>query len=598
MRDYIAEAAWYQGNILAGRIPACEQVKRACERNRKDLDHQETEAFPFRFDPVKARRICQMAELLPHVKGPKAKVIGVDEEGRQMWATIVLEPWQCWTLTTLFGWVHADTGLRRFRVGLILVPRKNAKSTIGAIIALFMFAVSGESGAEVYSAATTRDQAKVVAEIAWMMAQRSPQFREQFGVRIGSQTTRSLTIPALGSKFMPLSADANSLDGLNVFCAIVDELHAHRTRAVWDVLDTATGARLEPLLLAITTAGVEIGGICHEKLGYLEKILDGIAVDDSFFGINYTIDPGDQITDPLIQRKANPNYDVSVQPDDLERKIQETQHSQSALNNVLTKHFNVWIRTESSWMTATLWQSCAKAEWALLPVAERLAAALALWKGYPCWIGVDLGEVRDFSAVVLVFKLPGNVYASIPFIYVPAEGVARSPVAQLPGWVRRGDIIETPGSEADYQRIEDDLVRWFETLTVQEIDFDRRSARLMIQKIKQRLEPKLGRDAVEQKVIDVPQSAETFDPAMTITEALVIEKRLLHDGNEAMAWMIANVVVDRSRTKDEKYPTKAGGKDSQNKIDGPVAFFTALSQAIKVAETAPQFAMYFAGPKR
>src|SRR4029079_865875 len=132
-----------------------------------------------------------------------------------------------------------------------------------------------------------RDQAKVVAEIAWEMAKRSPQFREHFGVKLGSATTRSLSIPSMASKFMPLSADANSLDGLSVNCAIVDELHAHKTRAVWDVLDTATGDSLQPIRLASTRAAVEIGGICHEKMGSLEKILDGVAVDEAFFGTNY-----------------------------------------------------------------------------------------------------------------------------------------------------------------------------------------------------------------------------------------------------------------------------------------------------------------------
>jgi phage terminase large subunit-like protein len=211
---------------------------------------------------------------------------------------------------------------------------------------------------------------------------------------MGSRTTRTLTIPANGAKFAPLSADAQSLDGLNVLLAVIDELHAHRTRGVWDVLDTATGAQMQPLLLAITTAGVEIGGICHEKLGYLEKVLDGVADDDSFFGINFTIDPADDIRDVAVHRKANPNLGVSVQADDLERKIAEAQHSQAALNNILTKHFNVWIRTESSWMSATVWQERLAAVLASVPFAGRYQAALEIWKAFPCWIGVDLGEVR------------------------------------------------------------------------------------------------------------------------------------------------------------------------------------------------------------
>jgi phage terminase large subunit-like protein len=582
--DYIALAAQYQADVLTGTVPACKWVRLACERNRRDLDRQDTDDFPYRFEPDAARRICQMAEMLPHVKGPKAQIVGQDDEGRPVWATIELEPWQCWVLTVLFGWVHRN-GRRRFRSGMVLVPRKNAKSTLGAVIALYMLTADGESGAECYSAATSRDQAKVVAEIAWEMARRSPSFREYFGVKLGSKTSLGLSVPANGSKFMPLSADAHSLDGLNVFFAIVDELHAHRTRAVWDVLDTATGARLQPLLLAITTAGVDVGGICHEKLQYLQKVLDGVVVDETWFGINYTIDQGEdaEIADERVQRKANPNYGVSVQPDDLQRKIVEAQQSQAALNNILTKHFDVWIRTESAWMSSTLWQTCA---------IEGLT--LEALKAYPCWIGVDLAEVRDIAALIALFKLGPDRYAAFGRFYLPKVTVDRSPIAQLKGWVRSGAIIETEGDQADFGRIESDIVAWCDQLQVQEVDFDRALAAHMQQNLKEKLEPKMGRDAVDRFVVTVPQTVETMDPAMKMTERLVLAKHLQHDGNPAMGWMISNVVVERNQ-KDEIYPRKAGGKDSANKIDGPVAMFTALSRAMKTPDPTPQYQMLVIG---
>ncbi len=583
MKDFIAIAAQYQADVLSGAVPACKWVRLACERNRRDLDRQERPDFPYRFDPDAGARVCRFAELLPHIKGPKAFILGRDDEDRPLWNTIALEPWQCWILTTLFGWKRSS-GTRRFRVALVLVPRKNAKSTIGAVIALYMFAVEGVSGAECYSAATTRDQAKIVAEIAWEMASRSPQFREQFGIRLGSRTTRSLTIPTTAAKFAPLSADAQSLDGLNVLLAIIDELHAHKTRAVWDVLDTATGTQVEPLLMALTTAGVEIGGICHEKLGYLEKILDGVATDESFFGINYTIDAGDDIRQEAVQRKANPNYGVSVQPDDLTRKIGEAEQLQSAMNNVLTKHFNVWIRTESTWMNATTWQTCTKQ-----------GLGFEDLKQYPCWIGVDLAEVRDIAALVAVFQLARDHYAVVGRFYLPEDAVQRSPIAQLSGWVREGFIIETPGNQADFRRIEADILTWADQLEqLREIDFDRALAAHMQQDLKDRFEQKSGRDAADRLVVTVPQSVEYMDPAMKLTERLVLAQALEHDGNPAFAWMISNVVVERNY-KDEIYPRKAGGKDSANKIDGPVAMWTALSQAMRAAEKEPQFQMFFAG---
>ncbi len=585
-RDYIALAAQYQSDILAGHIPACRWVKLACERNRRDLDRQETPDFPYRFDPAAARRICALAEMLPHIKGPKAKVVGRDDRGRNVWATIDLEPWQCWYLTTMFGWLRADTGLRRFRVSMLLVPRKNGKSIIAAVIVLYMLTLDGESGAECYSAATTRDQAKVVAEIAWEMAKRSPRFCEQFGVKVGAKTQFTLSVPATAGKFSPLSADAHTLDALNISLGVIDELHAHKTRQVFDVIDTGTGARDQPYIVITTTAGVEIGGICHEKLTYLQKILDGVATDETFFGIEYTIDQGDDIRQPVIQRKANPNYGVSVHADDLVRKIAEAQHSPSALNNVLTKHFNVWIRSESSWMGATLWQTCAEP-----------ALTLDAMKSYPCWVGVDLGEVRDPSAVSLLFKVDAERYALFPRVYWPEDGIAQSPVAQISGWARQGYIIVTPGNEADYSRIRTDLVELFSQFNVQEIDFDRKSARLMMQDVRAMLEPTLGRDRVQQVVLDIPQDVPTMDPAMKTSEGLVLGKRLQHDGNPVMAWMISNIVVERNY-KGEIYPRKAGGKDSANKIDGPVSFWTALSQAMRAPEPQPKFEMLFFGGRR
>lgn len=567
MKDYLALARAYEDGVIAGEIPACSWVRLACARNRRDRERMGTPEFPYTIDAKQAERICAFAELLPHIKGPKAKVIGKDDENRNVWATIELEPWQCWILTTMFGWVRED-GLRRFRVALILIPRKNAKSTLGAIIALYMLVADGEGGPECYSAATTRDQAKAVAEIAWEMAKRSPQFCEFYGVRVGSETTRSLAVPSTAGKFMPLSADANTLDGLNISCAVVDELHAHPRPNIWQVIDTGTGARTQPWIIGVTTAGVDLGGICHQKLGYLEKVLEQIADDETFFGVNYTIDKGDDIRLPEIQKKANPNYGVSVMADDLERKVKEAQVSPASMNNVLTKHFNVWVRAESTWFPMDAWRACGNST---LRIED--------FRQYPCWIGVDLAEVRDFCALVALFKLAPDRFALFGRFYLPAETIEKSPVAELSGWVRGAHVIETTGDQADYPRIEDDILAWCDTFDVQEIDFDRALAAQMQQGLKRRLEPRMGRDAADIFVVTVPQTVETMNPSMQMLERLALAKGLQHDANPALTWMMGNVVVERNH-KDEIYPRKAGGKDSHNKIDGPVALLTALSRAM------------------
>src|SRR5574343_1019967 len=400
---YATLAYQYESDVLAGRVPACKWVRLACQRNARDLRRaaEHDPDFPYVYDIQAGARVCYFTEQLPHLKGPKAKVTGQDDEGRAIWAKIQLEPWQVWLLMVLFSWKRLD-GTRRFRMALVMVPRKNAKSTLAAAVGLYMLVADGEGGPNCYSAATTRDQAKVVAEIMWEMVKRSPEFRDYYGVRLGAKTNLTITVPDNAGIFGPLSADAHSLDGLNISLAIVDELHAHKTRQVWAVIETATSTRLQPYILAISTAGSDQAGICHEQLVYAQKVLEGALVDETYFGINYTIDAGDDWRDPEIHRKANPNYGVSVQPDDLQRKVTKALHAPAAVNDFLTKHLNVWVNAESTWMPMDAWHACGDA-----------SLTREDFKAYPCWVGVDLAEVRDIAAVMLVFKTGPESYVVV-----------------------------------------------------------------------------------------------------------------------------------------------------------------------------------------
>jgi phage terminase large subunit-like protein len=589
-RNYVAIARRYEDDVIAGAVPACKWTRLACERNRRDRGRARTKAFPYWFDKALANKRCRQAELFPHIKGPKAKIIGRDSQGRSRWATIELEPHQCWFLTTLFGWKRVGTHLRRFRIALYLVPRKNAKSTLAAIIALLMLADDGEGGAECYSAATTRDQAKAIAEIVHEMARRSPEFREYFGVKLGSETTRTLTVPATSGKFAPLAAEAQTLDGLNVHLACVDELHAHRNRGVWDVLDTATGGRAQPLILATTTAGVDIGGICYEKVQYLHAVLDGVFQDEQFFGVEYTLDEGDDWRDADAHRKANPNYGVSVDPEDLRRKVRAAEHSPAAVNNFLTKHCNVWVRSESTWMPLDAWRACGRA-------ALRELVAGGTFAGVPCWIGIDLAETRDIMAKQMTFRVAPDahpelhdslvellgleaarvLYVTVGRYYLPEDTIAQSPVAQIAGWVRDGHIVQTSGNVADFERLEDDIVADCAAFDVQEICFDRALAAAIVQQLQRRL-------GEQPPIIVIKQSVDVMDPAMKCIERLVLGRELAHDANPAMDWMITNIVVERNY-KDEIYPRKAGGKDSHNKIDGAIALFNTMARAFEPIES-------------
>ena len=359
----------------------------------------------------------------------------------------------------------------------------------------------------------------------------------------------------------PLSSDAHTLDGLNISFAAVDELHAHPTRHVWDVIDTATGARVQPLICAISTAGVEIAGICHELLGYLHRILEGAIEDDTVFGVNYTIDETD---DPLLEgslRKANPNYGVSVTPDDLQRKAVMAGASPSALNNFLTKHLNVWVRAETTWAPLEAWIRNGDA-----------TRTIDQFRDAPCWIGVDLAEVRDIAAVVIVFKPAPDRLVVFGRYFLPEQTIAKSPIAQYSGWVQQGHLIQTDGDQADYERIEGEIAVLCTTYKVQKVCFDRALAAQMGQSLTRRL-------GAKPEVLTVNQTVDVMNPAMQTVERLILAGQLQHDGDPVLTWMMSNVVVHRNY-KDEVYPRKAGGKDSPNKIDGPVALFTVIGQVM------------------
>jgi phage terminase large subunit-like protein len=363
---------------VSNKILACELTKLACKRFLNDCKKSKKKDFPFELIEETASKFCRVIELLPHVKG-------------KPWAgtKIKLEPWQIFIVVNVFGWLHKKTGLRRFRTVYVEVPRKNAKSTLTSTVALCMLAIDGEPGAEIYSAATTRDQAKIVFEDAQNMTRRTPGFRKKFGIEVGA---RAITILESGSKFMALSAEGSTLDGLNVHFGGIDELHAHKTRSVFDVIETATGARTQPLLWLITTAGSNQAGICYEQRTYVTKILEGAFEDDTYFGVIYTIDKTDDWTDPAVWEKANPNYGISVIPDDIARLAKKAEKLPSAQNNFLTKRLNVWVNANEAWMNMREWDKCADPT---LNIED--------FKGEHCFVGVDLASKIDIAVMMFLF---------------------------------------------------------------------------------------------------------------------------------------------------------------------------------------------------
>ncbi|MEY2726467.1 MAG: hypothetical protein RLZZ458_2334 [Planctomycetota bacterium] len=550
--SYIAIAKQYAQSVVSGAIPACRWVQLACQRQLNDLARFKGRDSPYRFNPKLSDRngrgfrpadnLCAFIERLPHVKGPLAG------------EPISLEPWQVFILTTVFGWVTPD-GKRRFRRSYIEVPRGNAKSTLSSAVALYMLAADHEGGAEVYSLATTRDQARIVFGDAQTMARRSPGFRTRFSVNVGAHNMHVL---ASGSKFEALSAEGSTLDGLNIHFGCVDELHAHKTRTVYDVVETGTGKRDNSLLWVITTAGSNRAGICYEVRTFVSKLLDGVFEDDTQFGIIYGLDDGDDWTSENALIKANPNWGISVRPEILGPLQAKAMQLPSAVNNFKTKHLNEWVNADTAWMDMRAWDACADTS---LDIDNFI--------GQPCWIGLDLASKTDIAALILVFAHPeiADAYVTFGKYYLPEDTVHGAGNSQYSGWMRTGRLTVTPGNVIDFSWIEADLLDMTSRFAIQAVAFDPFQAT--------QLSTRMLAEGLP--MIEVRPTVLNFSEPMKILEALVLQKKLAHDSDPVLTWMASNVVAHLD-VKDNIYPRK---ERPENKIDGIVALIMALSRAIK-----------------
>lgn len=547
-RNYAAVARHYAEAVLAGDIAACQWVRRACQRQLDDLARFKGRGSPYQFNPLltdaqgrryrPAHNLCAFVELLPHIKGPLAGT------------PITLEPWQVFILSTIFGWVRRD-GRRRFRRAYIEVPRGNAKSTLSSAVGLYMLTADGEGGAECYSLATTRDQARIVFGDAQQMARKSAGFRARYGVTVGAHNIHVLNT---ASKFEALSAEGSTLDGLNIHFGCIDELHAHKTRTVYDVVETGTGKRDNSLLWLITTAGSDRAGICYEARGFVTRVLGGQIEDDSQFGIIYGLDDGDDWGTEEALLKANPNWGISVRPEVILPLQAKALQLPSATNNFRTKHCNDWVSVDTAWMDIRAWERCAD---------QRLC--LDDFEGQPCWIGLDLASKVDIASMALMFERDGRVVAFVRH-FLPEDTVFAAANSQYQGWMQAGRLLATPGNVTDFGLIEAELLDAVTRFEIKAVAFDpfqatQFSTRMLAEGL---------------PMIEVRPTVLNFSEPMKQLEALVLQGKWAFDGDPVLTWMVSNVVCHRD-AKDNIYPRK---ERPENKIDGVIALLMALGRLL------------------
>lgn len=556
-KDYAAIATEYARDVVAGKIPACKWHRLSCQRHLNDLERAAGD-WAYEYNPElidsagksfrPGDRICAFAERMPHIKG--------DWAARR--EKIRLERWEIFALAVGFGWIIKTTGKRRFRKIGLFIPRKNAKSTVAAVIGLYMLAADGEFGAEVYSGATSKDQAMEVFRPARLMALATPGYRSHYGV---VPNKSNLAIIDTNSKFEPVIGKPG--DGASPSCAIVDEYHEHQTDELYETMYTGMGARSQPLMLVITTAGVNIGGPCYQYQVQLQKILEGTEEDDSQFGIIFGIDAGEDWTSVEALRKANPNYGISVSEEFLLQALKDALADPRKQSTFKTKHLNMWVASASPWVNLENLQKCGDAP----PLEEFI--------GESCHAGLDLASKQDIASRVLEFQrvIDGKThYYAYSRNYLPSAAVEKPENAHYRGWVEDDYLIQTEGSMIDLEQIQEDLLAETARFGVLEVAKDPYGG--------QQLGANVEAEGIT--VIDVPQRVLYLSDPMKDIAALIDDGRFHHDGNPAFVWMMSNVEV-KPDNNENIFPRK---QSPDRKTDAAVALIVAHSRAMLSPEDA------------
>ena len=475
---------------------------------------------------------------LVHTKGELAK------------KPFLLEEWQKNLVSKLFGWKVKKTGLRKYRTLYLEVPRKNGKSTLIAGLSLYLLFADGESGAEIVAGASERKQAGIIHQQAKEMILASPILSKHAEIFRDSVIFKN-------SFYRVISADAGSKHGYNLHACIIDELHAQKTRELFDVLTTSTGARRQPLTILVTTAGYDKNSICGQMHDYSRKLLSNKIKDETFLPVIYSADKDDDWKDEKTWEKANPNLDVSVKRDYLKEMVNRAKNSPSFENTFKRLHLNTWTTNESFWIKQEVWDSCN-----LFPVDTKNL------KGRKCWAGLDLSSSIDISALVLIFPDDdGERFEVLPFFWIPKDNAlerSRKDGVDYDLWIREGLITATEGNVIDYKFIKKQIEDILTTYQLKNLAYDRWGATQLVIDLQDQgcpLEP-FGQGF-----------ASMSNPSKSL-ETMLLSKKINHGGNKVLNWMIGNTQTTQDPAGNIKPDKKKSGKG--NKIDGIVALIMSI----------------------
>lgn len=506
------------------------QTHLAVNRFLQDAVKSEEDDSPYIFDDERAQRVINFIECLNQTKGKWARM------------KLILAPWQVFIVANIFGWLDRKTGLRRYNVAYISVGRKNGKSTLLSGISLYMLFADGEPSAEIYLGANSREQAGILFGQVKDTIQTTPGLSK----RLSCQTYSIFHKKSL-SFLRKVSSESKTLDGLNIHSAVLDEVHEFQNDKLWNVFRGGMGGREQPLLVGITTAGLSLDGFGFQQEEYTKGVLDGSTDDPTYFGIIFSIDEGDDVSDESTWIKANPNLGVSVSLKDMQAQYRESKLSPQKLSDFISKRLNKYVSQQKGWLNLDIIQKAAK------------QYTLDELKGLPCVGALDLSQRHDFTVYSLTF--PTLNFHTIWRYFLPEEDfLARCEFenANYAIWERDKWLTLTPGKVIDYDFVTESVKKDMETYDIKEFAFDPWKSRDVINHLTEH-----GLNCVEFR-----QSMQYMSPAISVLTHGFMSETISIDINPISLWCFANVEVRPDANGNQKFMK---GPNPKKRIDGAIA---------------------------
>jgi phage terminase large subunit-like protein len=561
---------WFVQGALSGNIKVCELVRLACQRHQDDLERSKREDFPYKFSSARARYVIDFfKKTLVLTKGlPKPRAFEP-------------EPWQQFILAVLFGWIRKDDGLRRFRKANIGVPRKNGKSHLLAGIGLYGLLADGEYGAEVYTAATKKDQAKMIFDAAVEFRRNSEYLKPLIAYK-----NSTLSVMSTGSKFVALSSDEDGLDGLNVSLGEVDEYQNHKTDVVRERIATGTSQRLQPLVITIGTAGTDRLSPAGREHDLSVRVLRREAEDETYFAFISEADENDDWESEDVWAKVNLNLGVSKTWEYMRSEAQGARNDPSKLNAFKRLDLNIWTQQEYVYLPMNRWRLCVgevrttddQGKVIVVNPRDREAVEAAMRAQWRLPIGgMDLSSKDDITALVNLFppKDDDPRYVITCRFWVPQDGIERrSKNDKVPYdlWAKSGLISTTPGETVDYDFIRAKVDELNQKLHYQVVGCDPWNALQLMQQLK----------AAGVPIMQVTQSFRNLQDATKELLAWTLSQKIQHLGDPVLTWMAGNMAV-RKDAAGNVMPDKSLARERMDGISALVnAIYCSLQRAVSV----------------